>query len=234
MRSDKTVTEALWVIFDRGTKEDDLAIAVGEWLEFIAESGRYAPPPQAITDAKFIRAAGTLEKHVRESGAPRILSDWFRDVSALRREREAAIRSHKNASSRDDFTITSVMDGAELRAEFIGSVSTDGGTPVPDDPEFADIMAPEPGKRLMRALATGDADAARGVISGSGYGMGRDLSRTQVEALMGIADRPDAVPVIVSQAGQAMWSGCRAVVVRGIAYVHARGHVNLFGVSPVV
>ena len=30
-----------------------------------------------------------------------------------------------------------------------------------------------------------------------------------------------------------LFPGCRAVVVRGIAYVHARGHVNLFGVSPV-
>ncbi|WP_191569234.1 hypothetical protein [Paracoccus yeei] len=139
----------------------------------------------------------------------------------------------ENGSRPEAFTITNASDGSELRAEFIGAVSADAGASVPDDPEFADIMTPEPGKRLMRALATGDAEAARVVISDSGYGMGSDISRPQVEALMGIAGRPDAVPVIVSQAGQALWSGCRAVVVRGIAYVHARGHVNLFGVSPV-
>jgi hypothetical protein len=149
------------------------------------------------------------------------------------RSDKAAIRFHENASLRDDFTITSVMDGSELRAEFIGSVCTDGGTPVPDDPEFADILTPEAGKRLMRALATGDAEAAREIMSGSGYGMSDDLSDSQIRTLVGMPDRPDAAPVIVSQAGQAMWSGCRAVVVRGIAYVHARGHVNLFGVSPV-
>lgn len=133
----------------------------------------------------------------------------------------------------DHFTIHQ-PDGSALAASMIGIIDSPRSSPPRESwaGQTGDGRTVF-GRRLVRALIDGDAQAAADAVAGSGWGMRRDLAWSDHETLADVAEHRSGVVSVISQAGRPVWSGVRVVVRKGIAYLRLGTQTLIFGVSPV-
>lgn len=135
----------------------------------------------------------------------------------------------------DDFIITPAASGQPRPARFIGAVAEPQGPAARRRAAWLGDGYRRPGHpdadALVRALARGDADAARDIIEAHGDGL-RGLMGDDAQVALDAAARP-AGRCRVSAPGGDLADDAPIAARAGIAYVRIRtGLIHLFAVGP--